>query len=227
MTRAVFDAGAPAPEVFGKVTLEGRFGIVLARFDGPTLLQHYRSGAVTLEQAGAILASLAMSVHKTPPPPKVPSLRDYVHGSVEHGDGNLPNDIVSGVLARIDRLSPGDELCHGDLHPGNVIVTAEGPMLIDWISAVRAPAAFDLANIHVQLSELAPTIVDNPARPRAVNAAVQSAYARLAGTSVAALTVAMQSYLPVVQLLMLLGSAWPAQRERLIQRVEAGLQSDR
>ena len=60
-----------------------------------------------------------------------------------------------------------------------------------------------------------------------VNAAVQSAYARLAGTSVAALTVAMQSYLPVVQLLMLLGSAWPAQRERLIQRVEAGLQSDR
>ena len=61
VTRAVFDAGAPAPEVFGKVTLEGRFGIVLARFDGPTLLQHYRSGAVTLEQAGAILASLAMS----------------------------------------------------------------------------------------------------------------------------------------------------------------------
>jgi Ser/Thr protein kinase RdoA (MazF antagonist) len=226
MTRAVFDAGAPAPEVFGKVTLEGRFGIILARFDGPTLLQHYRGGAVTFEQAGAILASLAMSVHKTPPPPKAPSLRDYVHGSVTPGGGDLPNDVVSGVLARIDRLRPGDELCHGDIHPANVIVTAEGPRLVDWISAVRAPAAFDLANIHVQLSELAPTIVDNPARPRAVNAAAQAAYARLAGTSVAALTAAMEPYFPVAHLLMLLGGAWPAQRERLIQRIKTGLQSD-
>ena len=33
MTRAVFAAGAPAPEVLGEVTLEGRFGIVLSRFD--------------------------------------------------------------------------------------------------------------------------------------------------------------------------------------------------
>ena len=59
MTRAVFAAGIPAPEVFGEVTLDGRYGIVLGRLDGPTLLQHYRGGAVTFEQAGTILASLA------------------------------------------------------------------------------------------------------------------------------------------------------------------------
>src|SRR5258707_8850866 len=45
MTRAVFAAGAPAPEVFGEGTLDGRFGIVLGRLDGPTLLQVTRSGA--------------------------------------------------------------------------------------------------------------------------------------------------------------------------------------
>ena len=77
MTRAVFAAGAPAPEVFDEVTLEGRFGIVLPRLDGPTLLQLSRTGAMTLEQAGAILAALYISVHKTPPPPDVLSLRDW------------------------------------------------------------------------------------------------------------------------------------------------------
>ena len=76
MIRAVFAAGVPAPEVFGEVTLDGRFGIVLQRLDGPTLLQLSRTGAVTFEQAGAILAALAMSVHKTPPPPEVLSLRE-------------------------------------------------------------------------------------------------------------------------------------------------------
>ena len=69
MTRAVFAAGAPAPEVFGEVTLDGRFGIVLGRLDGPTLLQLTRSGGVTFAQAGAILASLGLSVHRMSPPP--------------------------------------------------------------------------------------------------------------------------------------------------------------
>ena len=71
MIRAVLAAGVPVPEVFGEVTLDGRFGIVLQRLDGPTLLQLSRTGAVTFEQAGAIVAALAMSVHKTPPPPEV------------------------------------------------------------------------------------------------------------------------------------------------------------
>ena len=66
ITRAVLAAGGPAPEVFDEVTLEGRFGIVLRRLDGPTLLRLTRTGAVTPEQAGAILATLCMVVHKTP-----------------------------------------------------------------------------------------------------------------------------------------------------------------
>src|SRR3954471_7352527 len=67
MTRAVCAAGGPAPEVLDEVTLEGRFGLVLPRLDGPTLLQLTRSGAMTFEQAGVILASVSRSVHKTPP----------------------------------------------------------------------------------------------------------------------------------------------------------------
>ena len=67
MTDAVFTAGAPAPQVFGVVILDGRLGIVLQRFDGPTLLQLTRSGGVTRGQAGAILADLFRAVHSTPP----------------------------------------------------------------------------------------------------------------------------------------------------------------
>ena len=154
-------------------------------------------------------------------------MRDYVHGSLQHDGGMLPNHIVTGILARIDGLRPGDELCHGDLHPGNVIMTAEGPRLVDWVSTVRAPAAFDLAYIHISLTELAPEIADNPERPRAVNRAAQSEYARLAGTSVAALTAAMEPYLPIARVLIVRGNALPALRERLIQRIEAELQEDR
>jgi hypothetical protein len=181
MTHAVFAAGAPAPEVFGVVILEGRLGIVLQHFDGPTLLQLTRTGAVTRGQAGAILADLCRAVHKTPPPPEVLFLRGWTDAWLRSASGKLPAPIAPGVLALIERLQPGDELCHGDLHPGNVIMTAEGPRLVDWSGTVRAPAAYDLGVSHILLTELAPEVADDPERPRAVNAAAQSEYARLAG----------------------------------------------
>jgi Ser/Thr protein kinase RdoA (MazF antagonist) len=226
MTHAIFAAGAPAPEVFGVVILEGRLGIVLSRFDGPTLLQLTRTGAMTRGQAGAILAALCRAVHKTSPPPGVLSLRGWADAWLRSASGQLPKHMAPGILALVERLQPGDELCHGDLHPGNVIMTAEGPRLVDWSGTVRAPAAYDLGISHILLTELAPEVVDDPERPRAVNSAVQSEYARQAGLSPAALAAAIESYLPIVRVLVLLGGAMPALRQRLLQRVEAALRPE-
>src|SRR5256885_9338182 len=64
MIRAVHAAGVPVPEVFGEVTLDGRFGIVLERLDGPTLWHLSRTAAVTFEQAGGIGPALALSLPK-------------------------------------------------------------------------------------------------------------------------------------------------------------------
>ena len=227
MTRAAFAAGVPAPEVLGEVTLEGRFGIVLSRLDGPTLLQLSRTRAMTSEQVGSILATLAISVHKTPPPPDVLSLHDWMDSSLRGSGARIPKHIATGVLTLIERLPPADGLCHFDLFPFNVIMTADGPRLIDWLTAVRAPAALDLGVCHIFLSEIVPELVDDPERPRAYGAAMQSEYARLASMSPAALTAAMEPYLPIVRVFALLGPALtPAQRERLIQRVEATLCSE-
>jgi Ser/Thr protein kinase RdoA (MazF antagonist) len=225
MTRAAFAAGAP--EVFDEVTLEGRFGIVLQRLDGPTLLQLLQTRAVTSEQVGMILATLYTSVHNTPPPPDVPSLRGWIDAISRTSRDMLAEHIAAGVLTLIDRLPPEDGLCHADLHPGNVIMTADGPRIIDWACALRASAVFDIARAHISLSELVPGDAD-PEPPRAINAAVQSEYARLAGVSLAALTEAMQPYLPILRAFVLLQRrpATPAQRERLIQRIATALRSE-
>jgi Ser/Thr protein kinase RdoA (MazF antagonist) len=147
-------------------------------------------------------------------------------GTLRLSGGMLPEHITTGILALIERLSPGDGLCHADLHPGNVIITADGPRIIDWTGLVRAGAAFDLGVCHLLLSELIPEHVDDPERPRAVDAAVHSEYARLTGMSPAALTAAMAPYLPIACVFALLGGALPGQRERLIQRVEASLRAE-
>jgi len=50
---------------------------------------------------------------------------------LEHGDWR------SRVIARV--------VCHGDVHPGNVIQSTDGPVLLDWDLSCHAPAAWDHA----------------------------------------------------------------------------------
>ena len=58
-----------------------------------------------------------------------------------------------GIRAAIDRHSDWDDfdgsddnvLCHGDVHPGNVIMTSSGPVLIDWDLLCVGPRGWDHA----------------------------------------------------------------------------------
>jgi aminoglycoside phosphotransferase (APT) family kinase protein len=49
-------------------------------------------------------------------------------------------------------LGYGDRLVHGDLHPDNVLLTADGPVVIDWSNTCRGPAGGDAAYTYVILT---------------------------------------------------------------------------
>ena len=103
-----------------------------------------------------------------------------------------------------------------------------GPRLIDWSATVRAPAAFDLWRCDIGLKELAyaPEGVDR-GPVGALNAALQSEYARLANMPATAL--AIGPYLPILRAAALaegaLSSALAVRREQLIERLEADLRA--
>ncbi|WP_310538838.1 phosphotransferase [Phenylobacterium sp.] len=224
MTRAVFAAGGPAPEVFEEVKVDGRFGLVLPRLDGLTMLDLLQTAAMTPETAGGILATLAFSVQSTPAPPEVLPLRDYMARSMELPDAGIPGPVAKGVLAMIDRLPQDDGLSHCDLHPGNVIMTPQGPRLIDWIATKRGGALLDLACCHFIRTELVVESLGDPARQQALEVAMQSGYAQLAGLSATSLRTSMEAHLPIARAFFLLGGLpRPATRERLLQRLEADL----
>ncbi|TWD72506.1 tRNA A-37 threonylcarbamoyl transferase component Bud32 [Kribbella amoyensis] len=44
---------------------------------------------------------------------------------------------------------------HGDLHPLNVILTADGPKVIDWRNAEEGPATFDVAMTAIIFAQVA------------------------------------------------------------------------
>lgn len=226
MTRAAHASALPAPEVFDEVAVGPLVGIVLTHLEGPTLRQLSRPLALTSEQVGVILAGLAIAVHRSPPPAQLLSLQEHTAALLRRSGEKLPAHIASAVNTLLDRLPEGDGFCHGDLHSGNVIMSPDGPKLIDWTGAIRAPAAYDLATSHVLLSEfIHPSVID-PERLRGVDAAFQAEYAQLKGSTPAELAAAVEAYMPIVCVNALLGGAWTgALRERMIERIEAALRA--
>jgi Ser/Thr protein kinase RdoA (MazF antagonist) len=60
------------------------------------------------------------------------------------------------VHAALDRLAglPTDRsVCHGDMHPGNVVMTERGPVTIDWVTASSGTALADVARTLMLLRD--------------------------------------------------------------------------
>src|SRR4051794_8756915 len=81
---------------------------VMDRITGPTIVDWILHGPWRIRSAGRILAELHAAVHKVIGP-------SWLHDA---GDG-------------------GGALLHLDLHPLNVIMGPNGPVLIDWTNAAR------------------------------------------------------------------------------------------
>jgi aminoglycoside phosphotransferase (APT) family kinase protein len=139
------DHGVPVPEVFD---VDGP-DIVMERVDGPTMLADVARRPWRLVSHAAALARLHEQVHA------VPAL-DWLGAPFGRAGG------------------AGDSLLHLDLHPENVLLSARGPVLIDWERAGRGPAEADLALcwVVVALSE-----VPGSAWQRAVGRAGQRVFA--------------------------------------------------
>jgi hypothetical protein len=67
------------------------------------------------------------------------------------GAPNLPSRLADGALRELDRLPDGDRLLHGDFHPGNVLLSSRGPVVIDWTNATHGDPDADVARTSLML----------------------------------------------------------------------------
>ncbi len=120
--RWVRERGVPAPRVHRAADRD----IVMDRIDGVTMRAALDRSPWSSIRYARTLARLQAALAAVPAP-------DWL--------------MAPGFTA----AGSGDSVLHLDLRPGNVILSAAGPVLIDWTDAAGGPAGFDAALSYVEM----------------------------------------------------------------------------
>jgi len=147
--RAASASGLRTPAVIEVLTVEGRQGVIYERVEGVTVLQMLLERP---EQGAALageLADLQVKMHGCSVS-GLPSQRARLQQKIEEVN-DLPAERKDKILRALDRLPDGDALCHGDFHPSNILLTQEGPVIIDWVDATQGHPLADVARTYMML----------------------------------------------------------------------------
>ncbi|MBN1963900.1 MAG: phosphotransferase [Anaerolineae bacterium] len=151
--RLIHTTGLPVPAVYDQVECAGRLGIVYERVDGPSMLDALSRRPWQTHRLAHQMAALHTGLHTDLHGKQVsnlPAIHDWLRHAILDAPP-LPEDVREHALAALDRLPEGDALCHGDFHPGQILLAARGPVIIDWLTAHRGDPHADVARTVILL----------------------------------------------------------------------------
>ncbi|HUF52842.1 MAG TPA: aminoglycoside 3'-phosphotransferase/choline kinase family protein [Dehalococcoidia bacterium] len=155
--RAAAAHGVRVPEVFGTTTVEGRAGIVMERLNGRDAFETIAAQPFRLWSLSRLCARLQAQLNEQTAPSELPDLRASLRRAIDRDE--VPKRFRTAALSRLETIPDDDCLIHGDFHPGNVMLLADGEaVIIDWTGARRGVPEADFARtmLMIRLGEPAP-----------------------------------------------------------------------
>ncbi len=136
------DLEGPVIRCHGLLEHEGRMGILYDRISGPSMLQELFEG----KEPEMHMKQFA-DIHKCLLKAEVPDLPDYkkILAHDINRTERLTEATKQRILGLLDTLPAGEVFCHGDYHPGNLLVMNGQSYVIDFMSAAKGHPYFDIA----------------------------------------------------------------------------------
>ncbi|MGB2710009.1 MAG: aminoglycoside phosphotransferase family protein [Conexibacter sp.] len=140
--RATASSGVRVPAVREIVEVDGRPGLVMERVEGKDMLAIVGRKPWLVWSIGTTSGRLHAELNGVVAPEGLPWLRERMRQRIERSN-LVPPHIAERALAELDGLPDGDKVCHGDLHPGNIMQTDSAPVIIDWTNVARGDPTAD------------------------------------------------------------------------------------
>lgn len=150
IARLVYEAGIPSPEAREIVEVDGRRGLIYQRMEGISMVQDLKARPWMLLKHAHSLAELQVHIHEKSTI-GLPSYKDRLRYDIEETP-HLTDALRRKVGDLLERLPDGQNICHGDFHPENILITKSGPVVIDWMTACAGSPWADVARTSLILT---------------------------------------------------------------------------
>ncbi len=141
--RTIYQLGIPSPEVIELVQLEERYGIVYSHVPGVALKTWLLAVRQRLDTAARWLGRLHAQIHNHTADSTLPSHRHRTRDRIMSvSELSIPDR--ERLVLILDALPDGDQVCHGDFHPDNVLIEGSHAIVIDWSDASAGPPEADV-----------------------------------------------------------------------------------
>jgi len=154
IARAVHASGLPVPLAGDIIRVNQRHSLLYERLDGPSMLQMLTRRPWRVFHYARRSSILHAQMHTQHPTPafreNVPAQREKLRRKIQQATV-LPHALRSALLTALQAMPGGERICHGDFHPGNVLLTDQGEIVIDWIDATCGNPLADVARTTIIL----------------------------------------------------------------------------
>lgn len=150
IARLVYEAGIPSPEASEIIELDGRRGLIYQRLEGISMVQDLKARPWTLFKHAHSLAELQFRIHEKSTL-GLPSYRDRLRHDIDETP-HLTEVLRRKARDLLEQLPDGQNICHGDFHPENILITQRGPVVIDWMTACSGSPWADVARTSLILT---------------------------------------------------------------------------
>jgi aminoglycoside phosphotransferase (APT) family kinase protein len=149
---AARSAGLQIPDALEQVVVDGRPGIVMERLRGTDLFSVMGRKPWLVFRAGRLTGEIHARINAARAPASLPKVKDVAQeilASLGRREPAVQLEWIGRILAR---LPDGEALCHGDFHPGQLMVSDGECVAFDWPAAKRGDPLFDYARTRVLLT---------------------------------------------------------------------------
>lgn len=135
------------PKIKAIEVVDGKWSIIMDYVEGSTLNELMLAHPEKEDEYLALFVDLQRTV-LSKRVPMLNKLKDKMQGRISLA--NLDASTRYELHTRLDSLPKHYNLCHGDFHPGNVIISKDGtPYIIDWAHATQGNASADVATTYL------------------------------------------------------------------------------
>jgi aminoglycoside phosphotransferase (APT) family kinase protein len=172
---AARNSGAPVPRLLGMERVAGRAASVWERVYGTSLWQHIVDTPAASAGSGTLLADVHESLFQLVPPVTLPPQRDRLSTKIRLAAATIDRTHLD-ALALLPADRGAARLCHGDMHPSNILLSSRGPMIVDWFDSSRGDPVADVARSLLLLADGSDPPPHLPGADRATLVRVTAAY---------------------------------------------------